>query len=712
MHKKDSLFEPGSNCWQTAHASRAAILIDGENFFPAFRQAVLNARHQVLILAWDIDSRMRLVRDPDAEDDLPAELGHLLSYALQQNPQLQIYILNWDWAMLYTLEREWLPNYKPQWLNQSRLHFELDGACPTGASQHQKVVVVDDRIAFSGGFDLGKHRWDSSEHAAEDIRRRDPDKKPYPPFHDVQMLVEGEAAEKLSQLARERWRRANGSPLPAIQPGQDGPSPWPAHIEPDFTDLELAIALTQPALNQIPEQREVERLYLDSIAAAETLIYMENQYFTSWLIAEALAARLQEPDGPDVVMVLPKMTGGWMEQHTMDVLRYRVMRVLEKADIHDRLRVCYPHRDALGKSWISVHSKTSIIDDRLLRISSSNLSNRSMGFDSECDLAIEARDDSQSQTISRIRHRLLSEHLGIDQQSLPDLIKQHGGLRQLIDARADEPHTLRALDYTVDEWAEELLPESRVVDPEKPLEPEDMAQLLLPINERKSFKKQWLTGLGVIIFLLALTAIWRFTPLAGYANEESLQSIAQTIQAYPLPPVIIISAFALSSLLALPVTLLIMATVVTFGPWLGSFYAMSGSLTGALLGFWVGHLLGRRSIRKLTGSSVAKLSKRLAKRGILAVITVRIVPVAPFTVINLVAGASHIRLRDFAWGTILGMVPGITAMTVFADSLVAVVKNPQPEKIAVFGVILVAIIVLTSLLQRYFRRTEHKKADD
>lgn len=712
MHKKDSLFVPGSNCWQTANASRAAVLIDGENYFPAFRQAVLNARHQVLILAWDIDSRMRLVRDPDADDDVPVELGYVLCYALKQNPELKIYILNWDWAMLYTLEREWLPNYKPLWLNQPRLHFELDGACPTGASQHQKVVVVDDKIAFSGGFDLGKHRWDSSEHAAEDKRRRDPDNKAYPPFHDVQMLVEGEVAEKLSQLARERWRRANGSPLPAILPDADAPSPWPAHIEPDFTDVEVAIALTQPALNQIPEQREVEQLYLDSIAAAETLIYMENQYFTSWLIAEALAARLQEPDGPDVVMVLPKMTGGWMEQHTMDVLRYRVMRVLEKANTHGRLRVCYPHRDELGDSWISVHSKTLIIDDSLLRISSSNLSNRSMGFDSECDLAIEASNANESETISRIRHRLLSEHLGIAQQSLPALIKQHGGLRQLIDARADQPHTLRALDYRVEEWAEELLPESRVVDPEKPLEPDDMAQLLLPINERKSFRKQWLTGLGVIIFLLALTAIWRFTPLAGYVNEESLQSIAQSIQAYPLAPVMIIGAFALSSLLALPVTLLIMATAVTFGPWLGSFYALTGSLVGAWLGFWVGHLLGRRSIQKLAGSSVAKLSKRLGKRGILAVITVRIVPVAPFTVINLVAGASHIRLRDFTWGTILGMLPGITAMTIFADSLVALVKNPKPGQIAVFGVVLTVIIVVTTLLQRYFRRSEKKPVDD
>lgn len=712
MRKTESLFEPGRNCWHKAHASRATVLIDGENYFPAVRQAILNARQQVLILAWDIDSRMRLVREPGKDDDVPAELGHVLCHALQQNPQLHIYILNWDWAMLYTLEREWLPNYKPLWLNQHRLHFELDGACPTGASQHQKVVVVDDRIAFSGGFDLGKHRWDSSQHAADDKRRRDPDKKPYPPFHDVQMLVEGDAAQKLSQLARERWQRANGWSLPTIQSDTRTPSPWPAEIDADFTDVEVAIALTQPALNQIPQQREVEQLYLDSIAAAGTLIYMENQYFTSWVIAQALAARLQEENGPDVIMVLPKKTGGWMEQHTMDVLRYRVMNVLTEADIYGRLRVCYPHRDALGKHWISVHSKTTIIDDRLLRVSSSNLSNRSMGFDSECDLAIEAKDEKQSQTIRGLRHRLLSEHLGIEQSALKTLIEQHGGLRQLIDARVDEAHTLRPLDYHVDEWADELLPESRVVDPEKPLEPEDMARLLLPINERKSFKRQWLTGLGVIVLLLLLTAVWRFTPLAEYVNEESLQTIAQSIEAYPLAPVMIIGAFALSSLLALPVTLLIMATAVTFGPWLGSFYALSGSLVGAWLGFWIGHLLGRRSIQKLAGSSVARLSKRLASRGILAVITVRIVPVAPFTVINLVAGASHIRLRDFSWGTLLGMLPGIAAMTIFADSLVAVIKNPQPGKIGVFVLVLTVIVVLTTLLQRYFRRTERPSTDD
>ncbi|HCD06028.1 MAG TPA: hypothetical protein DEQ60_11970, partial [Methylophaga sp.] len=332
------------------------------------------------ILAWDIDSRLRLVRG-EKQTDAPAELGDLINAVLEQKPELNFYILNWDWAMLYTLEREWLPLFRPGWKKQDRLHYQLDGECPFGGSQHQKIVVIDDKIAFCGGIDPGKHRWDSSDHAPEDKRRIDPDNVAYPPFHDMQMLVDGEAAKSLAELARERWLKATGQQL--TQPPHYVEDIWPHYIRPDFQQVNIAISRTQPEFEGQPEITEVETLYLDAIAAAEKLIYIENQYFTSWKVAEVLAQRLAESDGPEVVIVCPKMTGGWLEQHTMDVLRSRVSRKLCDADKHDRLRICYPHHEALGEMYISLHSKMMIVDDCFLRIGSANLSNRSMGLDSE-----------------------------------------------------------------------------------------------------------------------------------------------------------------------------------------------------------------------------------------------------------------------------------------------------------------------------------------
>ena len=115
--------------------------------------------------------------------------------------------------MIYTLEREFFPRYKLKWRTHKNIHFHLDGAHPAGASQHQKIVVVDDAVAFVGGFDLSKWRWDTPEHAIDNELRIDPDGKPYPPFHDVQMLVDGDAAEALGELARERWHIAAGKKI-------------------------------------------------------------------------------------------------------------------------------------------------------------------------------------------------------------------------------------------------------------------------------------------------------------------------------------------------------------------------------------------------------------------------------------------------------------------------------------------------------------------
>ncbi len=105
------LLKPGHNCWALARAERLAFLIDGEAYFRAFHQAVRKARHSVFILGWDIDTRLRLLREPFAEDGVPNRLGEVLHLALKQNRKLHIHILVWDWAMLYAGERQWMPLY-------------------------------------------------------------------------------------------------------------------------------------------------------------------------------------------------------------------------------------------------------------------------------------------------------------------------------------------------------------------------------------------------------------------------------------------------------------------------------------------------------------------------------------------------------------------------------------------------------------------------
>ncbi|NIR25581.1 MAG: hypothetical protein GWN77_01105, partial [Gammaproteobacteria bacterium] len=377
-----SILQPGINCWRVEQAERAAFLIDGEAYFNAFYQATQQARHTIFILSWDIDTRVRLVRGNGHNEDLPPQLGDFLNALVRKRKGLQIYVLNWDWAMLYAFEREWLPTYKFNWNTHRRLHFHLDDEYPAGASQHQKLVVIDDAIAFVGGFDLTRQRWDQPAHRPDDPLRTTPSGKHYPPFHDVQLLVEGGSATALGRLARERWYRATGQRLP-LRKRKDRSSPWPQSVSPDMRDVNVAIARTEHAYRKRQEVREVEQLYLDMIGAAAKYIYIENQYFTSWKIGRALAERLEEANGPEVVLVLPLMSSGWLEQYTMDVLRSRLLHQLQASDRYGRLRVYYPYAESLGKGRIVLHSKVMVVDERWLRVGSSNLSNRSMGLDSE-----------------------------------------------------------------------------------------------------------------------------------------------------------------------------------------------------------------------------------------------------------------------------------------------------------------------------------------
>jgi phosphatidylserine/phosphatidylglycerophosphate/cardiolipin synthase-like enzyme len=136
--------------------------------------------------------------------------------------------------------------------------------------------------------------------------------------------------------------------------------------------------------------REVEALYLDTIASAQRFIYIENQYLSSFSVGKAFAASLEKKDGPEIVIVLP-VSSGWLEETTMGVFRARLLAHLRKADAHGRLRIYYPDVAELDGKGLNVHSKVMIADGTFVRVGSSNLSNRSMGVDTECDIALNWR---------------------------------------------------------------------------------------------------------------------------------------------------------------------------------------------------------------------------------------------------------------------------------------------------------------------------------
>ncbi|WP_296819733.1 phospholipase D-like domain-containing protein [Brevundimonas sp.] len=401
------LLQPGVTCWRTARADRVALLVENASYFAAVKEALEKAERTISLLGWQFDPRTRL--DPLSEDETgpEGEVGHVLRRLVRDRPELNVRLLIWKSPLPIAISQGLYPHKAMQWFRRRTVDMHLEPPWAIGSCHHQKVLVIDDRLAFCGGGDISIDRWDSAEHLDDDVRRCTPSGIICQPRHEVMMMVDGPAAMALGDLFRDRWRRATGERLKA----EAGPAdPWPRNVRADMTDAEVGVCRTQPATRRRAAVRENEALHLESIGRARQLIYLENQYFTSPLIAAALAQRLEEPDGPEVVLVSTGKSPSWFDQATMDGARAALLRTLRKADVFGRLSAWRP-RTARGQNII-VHSKVSIIDDRLLRVGSTNLNNRSCGFDTECDLAVER--EAADDFIRAFRQNLIAHFLGVE----------------------------------------------------------------------------------------------------------------------------------------------------------------------------------------------------------------------------------------------------------------------------------------------------------
>jgi phosphatidylserine/phosphatidylglycerophosphate/cardiolipin synthase-like enzyme/uncharacterized membrane protein YdjX (TVP38/TMEM64 family) len=698
----ERLLVPGRNCWRIERAQRLSFLIDGAAYFRAVREAIVRARHSIFILGWDIDSRMRLVPE-GANDGSPELLGDFLNAVVAQRRGLRACVLAWDFAMLYALEREWLPVYKLDWRTHRRLTFRLDAHHPVAASHHQKVVVIDDCVAFVGGFDLTQRRWDTARHAAHDPLRVDPDGQSYGPFHDVQAVVDGDCARALGELCRERWRSGgfHHAPEPATR---DAGECWPPSVPVDVADLDVAIARTSPEFGDMPGVGELRALHQDAFAAARQSVFMENQYFSSNLVADALAARLREPDGPDVVLVSHRMESGWLEETTMGVLRSRIYRKLGLADVHGRFASYCPELPDLDRACLNVHSKVLIVDDDFVTVGSANLSNRSMGFDTECNLAFEARGDARlAAAIAGLRNRLLGEHLDVPPSDVDRAVSEHG-LIGGIEALRGRERTLLPFESIVSPDVDALVPDAAMIDPERPLVSDAVMREFVPDHVEHPLRGRLVT-LGLLVFGVAvLAAAWRWTPLRYWLDLDAVIGYADQLDDLPGTPLLVLGAYVVSGLLVIPLTLMIAATGVVFGPALGALYALGGGLLSAFVTYSIGRHIGRETVRRIAGERLNAISRKLAERGLLAVVLVRIVPVAPYSVVNVVAGASHIGLRDFLLGTLIGLLPGVLGIVVFVDRLIASVRHPAVLTFALLAIVAGLLAGSAILLQRRLSR--------
>jgi uncharacterized membrane protein YdjX (TVP38/TMEM64 family) len=453
-----------------------------------------------------------------------------------------------------------------------------------------------------------------------------------------------------------------------------------------------------PAYREVAEAREVETLYVDAIRAARDWIYVENQYLTAAAVGEALVERLRAPDGPEVVVLNPSRCAGWLEEGTMGVLRARLLRRLRDADVHDRFRIYAPTVPDLGDARLNVHAKLMIVDGRFVRVGSANLNNRSMGLDSECDLALEDAGDGRVRAGAlRLLANLLAEHLDVPQETVAHEIERTGSPIATIEALRGRPRTLVPLEGAVAPWLESVVPEASVVDPERPIPAAELQSMVAPLAA--ATPRQWPLFAGGA-FALAVLAAWLWGPLRGWLDPDALLRALAPLADSAWAPAVVGGLFVAGGLVLVPVTLLIVVTAATFGPVLGACYAMGGALLSAAAGYGVGHALGRHRVRRLFGGRLNRVGSRLSRHGITVVTAIRLLPLAPYSVVNIAAGAAQVRLRDFLIGTALGMTPGIAGAAVFAEQLVRTVRRPEPTNVVLLVGLVAALLVAARWMER------------
>jgi uncharacterized membrane protein YdjX (TVP38/TMEM64 family) len=211
----------------------------------------------------------------------------------------------------------------------------------------------------------------------------------------------------------------------------------------------------------------------------------------------------------------------------------------------------------------------------------------------------------------------------------------------------------------------------------------------------------------ILIFALvfaALAAAWRYTPLSDYITGQNITAWARAVREYSWAPLIVILAYTPAAFLMFPRPLLTLLTVIAFGPWLGFTYGMIGIILSALATYVAGRVLKRETVVRLVGETMDNAAKKMREHGLLAMTAMRIVPAAPFAVEGIIAGAVRIKVWHFTLGTVLGMTPGVLAMSVFGFQITTALEDPSRINWWIVGAVVLAFAAMIWFVKRWFAK--------
>jgi uncharacterized membrane protein YdjX (TVP38/TMEM64 family) len=243
-----------------------------------------------------------------------------------------------------------------------------------------------------------------------------------------------------------------------------------------------------------------------------------------------------------------------------------------------------------------------------------------------------------------------------------------------------------------------------IADLERPVELEALVESFSPSIEESRRRPFWVKLAVAAVGIAALTASWRYTPLAEIFAPENVIEWTQSFGRQWWAPLVILLLYTPACIVMFPRPIITLAAVVTFGPWQGFAYAMGGVLIASTAGYYAGRWFGRNTVRRLAGKNLNKITRVLRRRGLVAMTALRLVPLAPFIVESLVAGAVHMRFWHVAVGTFLGMLPGLLTTTVLGDQLQTFLRDPSAADWMIVIVLGLVMLLLTLAVQRWLRR--------
>lgn len=670
--KNSSSSSWGNDCW---------LYCDGEAYFNAFIHSCEQASSSIFILGWDLHTQTQLqpkIESPDCTKDW--SLLAFLHRILQKKPDLHIYLLTWRPAPLYIMEREKLQNFKFTRFIHPRLHFRADSHHPLGGSHHQKVVVIDDQLAFVGGIDLTIRRWDTCKHVALDPMRKDPEGHYYQPYHDTQLGLVGPAAMELGELFRQRWKQVTARSIPLTRSTLPKPRLTAKDAIAFFPDAPISISVTDPGLRRTQPTRQIAQLYQDLLLSAKKYVFIETQYLTSHHLVEVLCEVVQSPTGPDIIIILPERLGPWLEKKTMSHLQAQALTEIMKHDDHDRLKIFYPFdRELLPiYKYVTVHSKLMVVDDIFLTLGSANLNNRSMGLDTECNVTIDARQDLRLQKAIRQAVTYIIAHYANHQVEYALRKFEHAGsLIPLIHSlRMISPYKHLA-DFKVHLGPEDFIPwvDAELLDMDQPstfeLALDRWGRMLETVQRPLKIPSRMLTFVmtGLAGISIAASHICMLQPVSestwhGWDGTGLMVPDELQFSGLFLIPIFYLMAY----LIFAPINLLVLLAAGFFPTMLALPYIILGIIGLICSGYAVGRILGRIVFPAFYGQHKAGDTAALC--------LLQIIPMAPHMLVNAAAGAAGIPFLPFLAATLIGMIPGCIMLVLFQRSMIHMFLNP------------------------------------